>query len=202
MSKALSLIGAPTKEMRMPDFKYVIGRGNDGERRGRSGSARWTRAAPWPRRRGAQVGPYACPPLTKGLSEGPGGGVDLVALGGGYQASDGRAASRRRAARRVALEEGDPLRAAPPRDGRYPRRLPFGADGVVHYRTVADTGASRLFRWASTSRSSAAASWVGARGLSRDDRLPRHDGLPRGRDRLAPPPARPRGPPERLLLRA
>ncbi len=87
------------------------------------------------------VRPYARPPLTKGLWSGQEEGsiwlpeVAGVSLRGGV-----RVTAVDRAARRVALEGGETLgyeRLLLATGGR-PRRLPFGGDGVVYYRTVAD----------------------------------------------------------------
>jgi 3-phenylpropionate/trans-cinnamate dioxygenase ferredoxin reductase component len=87
------------------------------------------------------VGPYARPPLTKGLWTGQEeSSIWLPAVEGVSLRTEARVVAIDRASRRVALEGGetiayDRLLLA---TGGTPRRLPFGGEGVVYYRTVAD----------------------------------------------------------------
>ena len=85
--------------------------------------------------------PYARPPLTKGLWTGQEeGSIWLPALEGVTLRAGVRAVAIDRAARRVALEGGETVgyERLLLATGGAPRRLPFGGDGVVYYRTVAD----------------------------------------------------------------
>jgi 3-phenylpropionate/trans-cinnamate dioxygenase ferredoxin reductase component len=85
--------------------------------------------------------PYARPPLTKGLWSGQEeGSIWLPEVAGVSLRSGVHVTAVDRAARRVALEGGETVgyeRLLLATGGR-PRRLPFGGDGVVYYRTVAD----------------------------------------------------------------
>src|SRR5450756_1477128 len=116
----------------MPDFKYVvIGGGMTGHAAAQgirsadaSGSIVLLGEEP--------VGPYARPPLTKGLWTGQEeGSIWLPAVEG---------VSSRTGARVVALDGGETVgyERLLLATGGTPRRLPFGGDGVVYYRTVAD----------------------------------------------------------------
>lgn len=125
----------------MSDFKYVvIGGGMTGHAAAQgirstdaSGSIVLLGEEP--------VGPYSRPPLTKGLWTGQEeGSIWLPAVEGVSGRIGARAVAIDRASRRVTLEGGETfgyerlLLAT----GGTPRRLPFGGDGVVYYRTVAD----------------------------------------------------------------
>jgi NADPH-dependent 2,4-dienoyl-CoA reductase/sulfur reductase-like enzyme len=87
------------------------------------------------------VGPYARPPLTKGLWTGQQeGSIWLPAVEGVSVRSGARVAAIDRASRRIALEGGETVgyERLLLATGGTPRRLPFGGEGVVYYRTVAD----------------------------------------------------------------
>ncbi|MGE5277766.1 MAG: NAD(P)/FAD-dependent oxidoreductase, partial [Acidobacteriota bacterium] len=125
----------------MPNFKYVvIGGGMTGHAAAQgirssdaSGSIVMLGEEP--------VGPYARPPLTKGLWTGQEeGSIWLPAVEGVSSRTGARVVAIDRASRRVALDGGqtvgyERLLLA---TGGTPRRLPFGGDGVVYFRTVAD----------------------------------------------------------------
>jgi len=125
----------------MPDFKYVvIGGGMTGHAAAQgirsadaSGSIVLLGEEP--------VGPYARPPLTKGLWTGQEeGSIWLPAVGGVLSRTGARVVAIDRASRRVALDGGETVgyERLLLATGGTPRRLPFGGDGVVYYRTVAD----------------------------------------------------------------
>jgi 3-phenylpropionate/trans-cinnamate dioxygenase ferredoxin reductase component len=125
----------------MPDFKYVvIGGGMTGHAAAQgirsadaSGSIVLLGEEP--------VGPYARPPLTKGLWTGQEeGSIWLPAVGGVSSRTGARVVAIDRASRRVALDGGETVgyERLLLATGGTPRRLPFGGDGVVYYRTVAD----------------------------------------------------------------
>src|SRR5512140_1899755 len=87
------------------------------------------------------AGPYARPPLTKGLWTGQEeASIWLPPVPGATTRSGSRVVAVDRAGRRVTLAGGETvgygrlLLAT----GGTPRRLPFGGDGVVYYRTLAD----------------------------------------------------------------
>lgn len=87
------------------------------------------------------VGPYARPPLTKGLWTGQEeASIWLPAIPNVSSRTGARVVAIDRAARRVALEGGDTVgyERLLLATGGTPRRLPFGGDGIVYYRTVAD----------------------------------------------------------------
>jgi 3-phenylpropionate/trans-cinnamate dioxygenase ferredoxin reductase subunit len=125
----------------MPDFDYVvIGAGMTGHAAAQgirsedaSGSIALLGDEP--------VAPYARPPLSKGLWGGQGEGsiwlpgVDAVTLRTGV-----RVAGIDRSQHRVVLETGEAIgyRRLLLATGGTPRRLPFGGDQVVYFRTVAD----------------------------------------------------------------
>jgi len=125
----------------MPDFKYVvIGGGMTGHAAAQgirsadaSGSIVLLGEEP--------VGPYARPPLTKGLWTGQEeGSIWLPAVGGVLSRTGARVVAIDRASRRVALDGGETVgyERLLLATGGTPRRLPFGGDGVVYYRTVAN----------------------------------------------------------------
>lgn len=125
----------------MPDFKYVvIGGGMTGHAAAQgirsadaSGSIVLLGEEP--------VGPYARPPLTKGLWTGQEeGSIWLPAIGGVSSRTGARVVAIDRASRQVALDGGETVgyERLLLATGGTPRRLPFGGDGVVYYRTVAD----------------------------------------------------------------
>ena len=86
--------------------------------------------------------PYARPPLTKALWTGQKqeGSVWLPEVEGTTIRAGVRVVAIDRAARRVVLEGGETIRydRLLLATGGTPRRLPFAADGVVYYRTIAD----------------------------------------------------------------
>jgi NADPH-dependent 2,4-dienoyl-CoA reductase/sulfur reductase-like enzyme len=125
----------------MPDFKYVVvGGGMTGHAAvqgirsvDESGSIALIGEEP--------VGPYVRPPLTKGLWTGQEEGSIWLPSVAGIQLRTGtRVVAIDRAARRVALGGGETVgyERLLLATGGNPRRLPFGGDGVVYYRTVAD----------------------------------------------------------------
>ncbi len=87
-------------------------------------------------------GPYARPPLSKGLwtSGQEEGSVRLPPVDGLTLRTGTRAIAIDRAARHVVLEGGETVgyRRLLLATGGTPRRLPFAAEGVVYYRTLAD----------------------------------------------------------------
>ncbi|WP_242345377.1 NAD(P)/FAD-dependent oxidoreductase [Anaeromyxobacter terrae] len=124
----------------MPDFKYVlVGGGMTGHAAAQgirsadaSGSIALVGEEPVP--------PYARPPLTKGLWAGKEeGAIWLPEVKGVSLLTGVRVVAIDRARRRVALEGGETLgyERLLLATGGTPRRLPFGGDGVVYYRTVA-----------------------------------------------------------------
>jgi NADPH-dependent 2,4-dienoyl-CoA reductase/sulfur reductase-like enzyme len=87
------------------------------------------------------VGPYLRPPLTKGLWTGQEEtSIWLPAVESVSVRTGVRVAAVERAARRVVLDGGETIgyERLLLATGGTPRRLPFGGDGVVYYRTVAD----------------------------------------------------------------
>jgi NADPH-dependent 2,4-dienoyl-CoA reductase/sulfur reductase-like enzyme len=85
--------------------------------------------------------PYARPPLSKGLWTGQEeGSIWLPPAKDVSLRTGAHAVAIDRAARRVVLEGGESVgyERLLLATGGTPRRLPFGGDGVVHYRTVAD----------------------------------------------------------------
>ncbi len=125
----------------MPDFRYVvIGGGMTGHAAVQgirsvdaSGSIAWLGDEP--------VGAYARPPLSKGLWTGQEeGSIWLPAVEGVTLRTGARVVAIDRANRRVALEGGETIgyERLLFATGGAPRRLPFGGEGVVYYRTVAD----------------------------------------------------------------
>jgi NADPH-dependent 2,4-dienoyl-CoA reductase/sulfur reductase-like enzyme len=87
------------------------------------------------------VEPYVRPPLTKGLWTGQEESTIWLPAVQGIQVRTGtRAVAIDRAARRVRLEGGETVgyERLLLATGGTPRRLPFGGDGIVYYRTVAD----------------------------------------------------------------
>lgn len=87
------------------------------------------------------VAPYARPPLTKGLWTGQKEeSIWLPEVPGIVIRNGARVVSLDRAARRLTLEGGETIgyECLLLATGGTPRRLPFGGDGVVYYRTVAD----------------------------------------------------------------
>jgi NADPH-dependent 2,4-dienoyl-CoA reductase/sulfur reductase-like enzyme len=85
--------------------------------------------------------PYARPPLSKALWTGQEeGSIWLPEVEGVSLRTGARVVSIDRGARRVALEGGETVgyERLLLATGATPRRLPFGGDGVVYYRTVAD----------------------------------------------------------------
>ena len=86
-------------------------------------------------------GPYARPPLTKGLWTGQDeASIWLPAVPGVPVRAGARVVAVDRAARRVVLDGGETIgyERLLLATGGTPRRLPFGGDDVVYYRTVAD----------------------------------------------------------------
>ena len=125
----------------MSDFKYVVvGGGMTGHAAAQgirsvdaSGSIALLGEEP--------VGPYVRPPLTKGLWTGQEEGSIWLPPVEGIQLRTGtRVVLIDRAARRVSLEGGETVgyERLLLATGGTPRRLPFGGDDVVYYRTVAD----------------------------------------------------------------
>jgi NADPH-dependent 2,4-dienoyl-CoA reductase/sulfur reductase-like enzyme len=125
----------------MPDFKYVVvGGGMTGHAAAQgirsadaSGSIVMFGDEP--------VGPYARPPLTKGLWTGQEeGSIWLPAVEGVSSRTGARVVAIDRASRRVVLDGGETVgyERLLLATGGTPRRLPFGGNGVVYYRTVAD----------------------------------------------------------------
>ncbi|MBP7674799.1 MAG: FAD-dependent oxidoreductase [Thermoanaerobaculia bacterium] len=125
----------------MSDFKYVvIGAGMTGHAAAQgirstdaSGSIVLLGEEP--------VGPYSRPPLTKGLWTGQEeGSIWLPAVAAVSGAPGARVVATDRVSRRVALEGGETVgyERLLLATGGAPRRLPFGGDEVVYYRTVAD----------------------------------------------------------------
>jgi NADPH-dependent 2,4-dienoyl-CoA reductase/sulfur reductase-like enzyme len=87
------------------------------------------------------VGPYVRPPLSKGLWSGQEeGSIWLPAVEGVSMRTGARVVAIDRASRRVVLDGGETIgyERLLLATGGTPRRLPFGGDGVVYYRTVAD----------------------------------------------------------------
>lgn len=85
--------------------------------------------------------PYARPPLTKGLWTGQAeASIWLPATPGVSIRIGARVVAVDRASRRVVLDGGETIgyERLLLATGGTPRRLPFGADDVVYYRTVAD----------------------------------------------------------------
>ncbi len=125
----------------MPDFKYVVvGGGMTGHAAAQgirsvdaSGSLALIGEEP--------VAPYVRPPLTKGLWTGQEeGSIWLAPVEGIDLRTGARVVAIDRAARRVGLEGGESVgyERLLLATGGAPRRLPFGGDGVVYFRTVAD----------------------------------------------------------------
>ena len=87
------------------------------------------------------MAPYARPPLTKGLWTGKEeASIWLPSVPGVTSRTGARVVAIDRASRRVTLDGGETVRYERLllATGGTPRRLPFGGDGVVYYRTVAD----------------------------------------------------------------
>ena len=87
------------------------------------------------------VAPYARPPLTKGLWTGKEeASIWLPSVPGVTSRTGARVVAIDRASRRVTLDGGETVgyERLLLATGGTPRRLPFGGDGVVYYRTVAD----------------------------------------------------------------
>jgi NADPH-dependent 2,4-dienoyl-CoA reductase/sulfur reductase-like enzyme len=87
------------------------------------------------------VGPYARPPLTKGLWSGQEeASIWLPPVPGVSSRTGARVVGIDRAARRVTLDGGEAIgyERLLLATGGTPRRLPFGGDAVVYFRTVAD----------------------------------------------------------------
>jgi NADPH-dependent 2,4-dienoyl-CoA reductase/sulfur reductase-like enzyme len=125
----------------MPDFKYVVvGGGMTGHAAAQgirsvdaSGSIVLLGEEP--------VAPYVRPPLTKGLwAEQEERSIWLPSVAGVEVRTGARAIALDRGARRVTLQGGETVgyERLLLATGGAPRRLPFGGDGVVYYRTVAD----------------------------------------------------------------
>jgi NADPH-dependent 2,4-dienoyl-CoA reductase/sulfur reductase-like enzyme len=125
----------------MPDFKYVVvGAGMTGHAAAQ-GIRSVDASAPVLLLGEEAVGPYVRPPLTKGLWTGQEEGSIWLPSVEGIQLRTGtRVVAIDRAERRVRLEGGESLgyERLLLATGGTPRRLPFGGDGIVYYRTVAD----------------------------------------------------------------
>jgi 3-phenylpropionate/trans-cinnamate dioxygenase ferredoxin reductase component len=125
----------------MPDFKYiVVGAGMTGHAAAQ-GIRSVDASAPILLLGEEPVRPYSRPPLTKGLWTGQEeGSIWLPAVGGTQLRTGTRVAAIDRAERCVRLEGGETIgyERLLLATGGTPRRLPFGGDGVVYYRTVAD----------------------------------------------------------------
>jgi NADPH-dependent 2,4-dienoyl-CoA reductase/sulfur reductase-like enzyme len=125
----------------MPDFKYVVVGGGMTGHAAAQGIRSVDASATIALLGEEPVGPYVRPPLTKGLWTGQEEGsiwlpsVEKIQLRTGT-----RVVAIDRAARRIALEGGETVgyERLLLATGGTPRRLPFGGDGVVYYRTVAD----------------------------------------------------------------
>ena len=125
----------------MPDFKYVVVGGGMTGHAAAQGIRSVDADAPILLLGEEPVGPYARPPLTKGLWTGQEEGSIWLAAVEGLQLRTGvRVAAIDRGARRVRLEGGETIgyERLLLATGGAPRRLPFGGDGVVHFRTVED----------------------------------------------------------------
>lgn len=125
----------------MPDFKYVlVGAGMTGHAAAqgiRSVDASGSILLLGDEREG----PYARPPLTKGLWTGQEeASIWLAPVPGVSVRTGARVVAVDRASRRVRLDGGETIgyERLLLATGGTPRRLPFGGDDVVYYRTVAD----------------------------------------------------------------
>jgi NADPH-dependent 2,4-dienoyl-CoA reductase/sulfur reductase-like enzyme len=125
----------------MPDFKYVVVGGGMTGHAAAQGIRSVDANGPLLLLGDEPVGPYARPPLTKGLWTGQEeASIWLPAVEGVTVRTGARVVAIERASRKVALEGGETIgyERLLLATGGAPRRLPFGGDGVVYYRTVAD----------------------------------------------------------------
>jgi NADPH-dependent 2,4-dienoyl-CoA reductase/sulfur reductase-like enzyme len=125
----------------MHDFKYIVVGGGMTGHAAAQGIRSVDASAPVLLLGEEPVGPYARPPLTKGLWTGQGeGSIWLPSVEGIQLRTDTRVVGIDRAERRVRLEGGEAIgyERLLLATGGTPRRLPFGGDAVVYYRTVAD----------------------------------------------------------------
>jgi NADPH-dependent 2,4-dienoyl-CoA reductase/sulfur reductase-like enzyme len=125
----------------MPEFKYVVvGSGMTGH--AAAHAIRSTDATGSIAVFGEEsVEPYARPPLSKGLWTGQEeSSIWLAAVDGVTSRPGTRVVAIDRAAKRVVLEGGETVgyERLLLATGATPRRLPFGDDGVVYFRTVED----------------------------------------------------------------
>ena len=125
----------------MPDFKYVVVGGGMTGHAAAQGIRSIDADAPILLLGDEAVAPYVRPPLTKGLWTGQEEGSIWLPSVEGLQLRTGtRAVAIDRAEKRVRLEGGETIgyERLLLATGGTPRRLPFGVDDVVYYRTVAD----------------------------------------------------------------
>jgi NADPH-dependent 2,4-dienoyl-CoA reductase/sulfur reductase-like enzyme len=125
----------------MADFKYVIVGGGMTGHAAAQGIRSVDASGPIALLGEEPEAPYVRPPLTKGLWTGQAeGSIWLPPVAGVEIRTGARVVAIDRAARRVALEEGETVgyERLLLATGGTPRRLPFGGDAVVYYRTVAD----------------------------------------------------------------
>ena len=125
----------------MSDFKYVVVGGGMTGHAAAQGIRSVDASGPIALFGEEPVGPYARPPLTKGLWTGQQeGSIWLPAVEGVSVRTGARVVAVDRASRRIALEGGETVgyERLLLATGGTPRRLPFGGEGVVYYRTVAD----------------------------------------------------------------
>ena len=153
--------------------------------------------------------PYARPPLSKALWKGDDEstiwrgteelGVELQ-LGRRIVALDLAGASRDRRPRRDATATSKLLLAT----GGRPRRLPFGGDDVIYFRTLDDYRRLRALADGGRAlrRDRRRLHRLRDRGRARAQRLPGDDGLPGAGDRRPHLPGRAVGRAQRLLPRA
>ncbi len=125
----------------MPDFEYVVVGGGMTAHAAAQGIRSVDASGSIALVGEERVAPYARPPLTKGLWTGQEeASIWLPPLEGVSLHTGTRVVAIDRASRRVALQGGETLgyERLLLATGGTPRRLPFGGDGVVYYRTVAD----------------------------------------------------------------
>ena len=125
----------------MPDYKYIVVGGGMTGHAAAQGIRSVDASAPILLIGEEPVRPYARPPLTKGLWTGQEeGSIWLPAIEGIQLRTGTRVVAIDRAERRVRLEGGETIgyERLLLATGGTPRRLPFGSDEIIYYRTVAD----------------------------------------------------------------